>query len=406
MSRPKKSARLWLRPERRSGDGRIIANAVWIIIDGGKHVATGCGKGEDQAAERALAEFIRSKYQPARQQRSLEAIPIADVISVYLDDRSPPEERAAQKLAERCGRLLDFWGDKSLAEITGANCREYAKKRGNAGGARRDLEDLRAAVGYHKKEGFHREDVSVTLPARGDARTRWLTREEAAKLLWSAWRAREKQGRERGNKDADRLPTKRKTLQHVARFILIGLYTGSRAGAIATASWERGTGKSFIDLEAGIFYRHASGKRQTNKRQPPVPLPSRLLAHMRRWKSKRISATHVVEWQGLPVQSVKTGFSSAVEKAKLGDDVTPHTLRHTAVTWLMQAGASFFETGGFVGMSPQMIERVYGHHHPEHLRGAAAMIGNPTNKKPMKRRDKTGLKPVEDQLNALVFNSF
>ena len=41
-----------------------------------------------------------------------------------------------------------------------------------------------------------------------------------------------------------------------------------------------------VDLDSSIFYRLAQGKRATNKRQPPVPLPGRLLAHLRRWAAK------------------------------------------------------------------------------------------------------------------------
>ena len=52
-------------------------------------------------------------------------------------------------------------------------------------------------------------------------------------------------------------------------------------------------------------------------------------------------------------------------------DVTPHTLRHTAATWLMQNGVPIWEAAGFLGMSPEMLARVYGHHHPDHLRNAA-----------------------------------
>jgi integrase len=51
-------------------------------------------------------------------------------------------------------------------------------------------------------------------------------------------------------------------------------------------------------------------------------------------------------------------------------DVTPHTLRHTAATWLMQGGADLWEAAGFLGMSVEQLERTYGHHHPDHLKGA------------------------------------
>jgi hypothetical protein len=42
-------------------------------------------------------------------------------------------------------------------------------------------------------------------------------------------------------------------------------------------------GRSYVDLDRGIFYRKAIGKRTTKKRQTPAPIPPRLLAHLRRW---------------------------------------------------------------------------------------------------------------------------
>ncbi len=99
------------------------------------------------------------------------------------------------------------------------------------------------------------------------------------------------------------------------------------------------------------------------------------MAHLRRWHAKGIVRQHIVEWNGLPVQSVKTAFQSAVRLAGLDGRVTPHTLRHTAATWLMQAGVDKWEAAGFLGMSVEMLDRVYGHHHPHHLRQAAQSIG-------------------------------
>ena len=64
-----------------------------------------------------------------------------------------------------------------LAQVNAQTCGGYAKHRGNPGGARRDLETLRAAINHHAKEGFHRGVVRVSLPPKGEARDRWLTRE-------------------------------------------------------------------------------------------------------------------------------------------------------------------------------------------------------------------------------------
>ena len=45
--------------------------------------------------------------------------------------------------------------------------------------------------------------------------------------------------------------------------------------------------------------------------------------------------------------------------------MTPHTLRHTAVTWLVQAGIPLWEVSQWVGLSIRMIETTYGHHAPD-----------------------------------------
>jgi hypothetical protein len=85
--------------------------------------------------------------------------------------------------------------------------------------------------------------------------------------------------------------------------------------------------RSFIDLESGIFYRLAEGKAETNKRQPPVRLPPRLFAHLRRWKKHNIIASYVVEWEGLPVSSVKIGWQRLLDLAGFDErKITPRTL--------------------------------------------------------------------------------
>ena len=57
-----------------------------------------------------------------------------------------------QPKLERCiGRLNDYWGGKMLSQITAAECRTYVKQRGKVGGARADLETLRAAINHHAK---------------------------------------------------------------------------------------------------------------------------------------------------------------------------------------------------------------------------------------------------------------
>lgn len=359
MPRPRKPARLQLRP---AGNGEP---EQWIIRDGQSYIRTKCSEANREAAERRLAEYVAEKYQPERTERNISKIPIADVINLYLTDVVPGLANP-EKSIERSIRLIEFFGDKFLEEINGPLCRAYVTSRGSSGGAKRDLEDLRAAVNHHHKEGYHREAIRIVLPERGKARQRWLTRSEVARLLWACLKTREIQEGEQ---------TKRKPLRHLCRFLLLGIYTGSRPGAVMTAAWDRGPGRSFIDIQEGVFYRHAEGIRETDKRQPPVKLSPRLLAHLKRWKRLDGERGYVVSFTGEPVKSLKTALGRAVRLAKLEAGVTAYSLRHTAATWLVSKGINTRKVADYLGTSEEMIRRHYGHLSPDYQDEAALEIG-------------------------------
>jgi hypothetical protein len=186
MSRRSKGPHLWLRSERKN-NGKLVSRANWIIIDGGKHIATGCSAGENTKAQQCLASYILDKYRPNRRLRDIDRIDVAEVLTIY-DEDCRERQKNKPKFDERLVRLTKWWGGKTLASVTGETCRAYVKFRGSNGGARRDLEDLRAAINHHAKEGFHRGVVCVALPEKGPSRNRWLTRSEAAKLLLASTR--------------------------------------------------------------------------------------------------------------------------------------------------------------------------------------------------------------------------
>ena len=183
------------------------------------------------------------------------------------------------------------------------------------------------------------------MPARPPARERWLTVCEVAQLVRATWRYQEVQ---HGH------ATKRWPRRHIVRFILIALYTGSeRRGA--------------------CVIRRPEDAAETRKRRPAIQVPHRLLAHMRRWARK--GARYAVEVNGKPVKRVSFGFQKAVADAGLDKDVTPHILRHTAATWLMQNGADPWIASGYLGMSVKTLQSVYGHHHPAHMEQARNALG-------------------------------
>lgn len=130
--RRRKGARLWLRPARRNKAGKVIHYATWIILDRGKHIATGCAEGEADRAEQLLATYISEKYSPGRQIRDLELIDIADVLSIYVEDCAT-RHTDQKKFLSRIGRLNEFWGGMVLSGVMASSCRRYVQHRGNRG---------------------------------------------------------------------------------------------------------------------------------------------------------------------------------------------------------------------------------------------------------------------------------
>lgn len=352
MSRARKPARLWLRP------GSKDREAVWIILDGGKQFSTGCGESSRGEAERALSEHIAKRFleKPLERHRAAADVSVAEVIAHYLLVKGDTV-RHPKELAGRAKRLLAFWGDKTLDDITSRTCGEYARERGYQSAARRELEDLRAACRTAIADNVTRHAVTVTLPPKPKRRTKYLERDTMAKLIWAAYRKREVQ---RG------VPTKKKATLHVARFLIVALYTGSRSSRVWQASFVQEPDRPFIDLEKGVFYRLPESEQEAdNKKAPPIRLPDRLLAHMRRWH--RMGSRYVVEYQGRPADP-KRAFRNLVNDV-LGDDaegVVRHTMRHTAATWLMQGGVDTWQASGYLGMTRETLEKTYGHHHPDY----------------------------------------
>ena len=319
MPRRTKGAHLWLRPEERRGMENSTAG-----LPGSSSMAA-CISPRDalrtrlQRGERKLAEHVARKYQPSRKERDIDLIDVADVLTIYLDDTGPRQASRA-KFDARIGRLNEYWGGKKLAEVTGETCRDDVRRRGAAGGARRDLEDLRAAIEHHAKEGLHRGLVRVTLPPNCYC---WLTRAELAAVLLACWRYREVQTVHRGKRKGEPQETEKRPLRHLARFILLAIYSGSRAGAVLTASPCRGEGRSYVDLERGIFYRLAEGARATqtsaSRRCRCRAACSPICAG---GSQKGIVSEHFVEWNGRPVKSVKTAFKTALRLAKVSGRIS------------------------------------------------------------------------------------
>lgn len=328
VPRHSKGPRLWLDKKRRQ----------WVIRDGAGFIRTGCPHAQTELAEKLLAKYIARKYEPTKS----DIPPIADILFAFDRDKIPAMKSRSAKY--NVSNLAKWWGDKTLLDVTAANCRAYAATKSPAA-ARADLEKLSGAIKYWHREISPLAIVPhVLLPARNEARDRWLTTSEAARLLWASRRT-----------------------EHLKRFILIGLYTGSRSGVIRKLEW------SWIDLNAGTMRRRPKGAPETkNKRTPPIRLPRKLLAFMRRWKAIDGGLSpYVVNYMGKPIlREPHTAWKRAIKRARLSG-VMPHTLRHTRATWMVQRGVPPWQAAGFLGMTVRVLEATYGHHSPDWQKDAA-----------------------------------
>ena len=276
---------------------------------------------------------------------------VANALAIY-GEKHAPTVLAPERIGYAIKALVPILGDLPVASINGSVCRRYAETRNKAAGTiRKELGVLQAAINYAHAEGYLTATRKVRLPKKDAPRDRWLTRDEAARLLRAAYRS------PKG--------------KHLARFVLVALYTGTRSDAILGLRFMASTAGGWVDIDKGMMHRRGVGQVETNKRTPPAPIPRPLLAHLRRWE--RTGSRYVVEVGGQRVASVKTAWKRALAEAGI-DHCTRHDLRHTAITWAMQRGMDRWLAAGFFGVTMDMLERTYAHHHPDYLQGAAEIM--------------------------------
>jgi integrase len=357
MSRRSKGARLWVRERKGRGP-------VYVIRDGKSEISTGCGLDDLAGAEKALAEHLARTFRFNTGERDLSRITVAEVLTMYGQDQ-PADKPSRALIGYHIANLLPFWGDKSLADVKGSTCRNFTKLRteGRSSSspqtssnnsrrsgcvskstARRELKTLQAAINHWHRESPLAAVPKVSLPPEGERRERVLERNEVARLLWAA---------------------RKLNLPHVARFIIIGVYSGTRHNAILSLRWMPALSGGHADLERQVLYRRGSAERETSKRRPAMSIPPRLGAHLARWLRQDVAdggRSTIVNYDGSKLAKMKRAWASVVREAGLGPDVTPHVLRHSCASWLLWEGKTIWDVAGIIGADASTVERVYGHH--------------------------------------------
>lgn len=263
--------------------------------------------------------------------------------------------------------LLPVFGHLEPRELTQARIDDYIEERQEGligrgaclGTIRFELAVMLSAINLGvTKRLIASTDLPVLdpLPPQSPARTRWLRTDEIGAIFAAAEAVR---------KESD-TPDR---LSRVERFIALALYTAARRTAILDLTWRQ------VDLEDGLIHYLKDGDAQTKKRKPTVPISPTLRPILERAKKERRQgvSSYVLDHPGKIYHELRKVLTRAGEDF---DDVTPHTLRHTAATHMAKNGVSLWMVAKILGNSVEMVERVYAQYAPSFGRDAVASIPN------------------------------
>lgn len=277
---------------------------------------------------------------------------IADILDHYMQEHV--EHHVAGKDIQQfaINKLADYFGSYFPRELNQTHINLYTTKRTSGvfgrkcvpGTVRRELSVLIAALNFCAKVGFGsltRADVPyIQLPPKGAPKDRVVSSDEAEALYQAAAIGCE-----------DRL-------SRIYRFLVIATEAAQRKSAITELTWKQ------VDFDVGVINFNPSGRLQTKKRRPVVPM-SDTLREVLLVAKQQATGDYVLDHPG----SISKPWRTLAKKVGL-NDVTPHTLRHTWATDAAAAGVSMWEIAGVLGDTVETVTKNYLHLSPDHLRSA------------------------------------
>jgi len=325
MSRPRKGPRL----------ERLPGKENWYIKDGtirttnGRSFLASTGTTDDEAAQCALASYIASKSVPRQPT-------IAKLLDMRMDDLKINRAGRVKDTVYKHTMLNRHFGRLKPEQLTLPLINAFRLELSHVPAMLKSyLVELKTTLQLAKKHNVVEKVPAIDIPQSGPPRDRYLTKEEAERL-WNAVQS-----------------------AHLKLFIHLALVTGARKGAILALTWDR------VDMINGRLDFNEPGKAITNKRRPQSPITEETVRLLQ--EAKEFAETdHVIEYNGKRLQDIKKSFKRAALKAGFSD-VTAHTLKHTAISWLAQEGFSPEKISALTATSPEIVRRIYQKFSPEHL---------------------------------------
>ena len=250
--------------------------------------------------------------------------------------------RSADQARHALRKWSDFFAGAAVSEVTAERVRQFVlhlKGKGLSDGyIRRILASGQAALNRAHREGEISSVpfIDLSLAPEGEPRERVLTVAEMAALFEAV------------------------EVDHLFIYLMLAVGTAARPNAILKLTTLQ------IDQKRRLIRLQPPGVRQTKKRNPTLPICESLWPELR-----DLPAGPVVSYFGRHVGDIGRAFNRARDRAGLGKDVSPYTIRHTMATELRMRGVPVWEVAGWLGHSSgyKTTER-YAKVNPEALAGA------------------------------------
>ena len=308
------------------------------------------GKDINRTVAREIATVKRAEILKGEAGISTKApadLPLDKAVSLYLET-STLKPLTQRRYGSSLRRLAAHFAGKKVLDISPLALEKYKRERQGEGVGpatiNRDLEALRTMCNRLVGEKLARNPIKLVVAGskvnpgqvsklkEPGGKVRWLTPEEETALL-----------------DACTNPQLRTV-------ILLGIHAGLRIPSeVLSLTWDN------VDLRQRTL--EVLGTHSKTSRTKNIPLNSVLLEALQSLRIDKNGGPVFVNG-GKPLKSVRTAFDTARKKAGLGEDVTPHVMRHTFASRLMMEGVDLHTVQELGGWSDLKMVQRYSHVDP------------------------------------------
>ena len=312
-------------------------------------------QGAKEIEAKLKAELVSGEYYDRRQSRiTFEQFVKEKYLPYAKDKKSYNREESLLRLW-----ILPVMGSKTLSNISSLDVEKVKKEMMENGRAPRTVEYAIAVIRqvFNKaiEWGLHRginPAVKVKKPKKDNRRVRFLTRDEAEKLLSEL---------------------KKRSIQ-VYEMAFLSLYTGMRFGEIANLTWQD------INFKTGVITIKDPKNNTSRVAYLTRELKDLLINKRKREKLKKPKEL-VFHRNGRPYKQIPETFKTVVDKLGLNEGITDprdkvvfHTLRHTFASWLAIQGTPIYTIKELMGHKSLAMTERYAHLIPDAKREAVEKL--------------------------------